>query len=124
MYELRSYLPKVKEIFSDIIEKYNFEVYAVEDHQIRLSNSNCIIKMTVGKYYLDFILEFINPRDSSHKGITSLQIAEKKGLDLKTMLSKEELEKIKRINDEVEQYLYAFLYKAKYYQEYLEGNFD
>ena len=58
------------------------------------------------------------------KETVSRKIAEKKGLDLKTMLSKEELEKIKKNSDEIEQYLYAFSYKMKYYTEYLEGNFD
>ena len=61
MYELRSYLPKAKKILSEIIKKYSFEIYVMDDYEIRLSNSNCIIKMTVGRYYPDFILEFINP---------------------------------------------------------------
>lgn len=124
MYELRSYLPKAKKILSEIIKKYSFEIYVMDDYEIRLSNSNCIIKMTVGRYYLDFILEFINPKDPSHTGITECQLEEQKGLITEKMLSDEELKKIKSITDDVEASLYRVSYVLKYYSEYLEGNFN
>ena len=124
MYELRSYLPKVKGIFSEIIKKYNFEVYLAGDNEIRFRNSNCLIKMTVGWYYVDFGLEFFDPKNPSHEGISSTTFFERKGLIGKKILNDEEIKIIESTIDEIERSLYISLFLIKYQTEYLEGNFD
>jgi hypothetical protein len=124
MHELKSYLPKVKEILSDIIEKYNFDVYVASDREIILRNSNCIMKMTVGWYYVDFGLEFFDPKNPNHEGLSAVEIFEKKGLLGKKNKTDEQIKNIEECKDEVLQHLLGISYSAKYYTEYFEGNFD
>jgi hypothetical protein len=63
------------------------------------------MKMTFDWYYVDFGLEFFDPKNPNHKGIAATEIFEMKGLFGKKNKTNEQIKNLEEYKDEVLEHL-------------------
>ena len=77
--ELKSYMPDIQEIFSEIISKYNFEIYLHREDEVWLKSPNCIIKFFIEGYDATYLTTTIQkPNSQTSKPIKIEEIVKKK----------------------------------------------
>ncbi|MDX1958812.1 MAG: hypothetical protein SFU98_09575 [Leptospiraceae bacterium] len=125
--ELKSYLPQIKEIFSEIISKYDFKVYLKYDDIVIFESDKCIIKMEIDEYDAIYIYTTLyDPKRKNHKGLTMKEIWERKFKDKIIICTKEKAKYYGKLSsgDEKLSLLYDEFVFLRNCSKYFEGNFD
>jgi hypothetical protein len=121
------YLPQIKEIFAEIITKYNFKVYLKYYDVVIFESDKCIIRMELDGYDAIYIhTTLYDPKRKNHRGLTMKEIWERRFKDKIVICTKEEANYYEKLSsgDENLSLIYDEFVYLRHCTDYFEGNFD